>query len=94
MLMALVSLHSWASIYLAIEGALVTHKGMIQGFLGLLSLFVFLIKTSIYGGIRGVTDSKRSWYKGFWPLGCLTFLRGFSLWGSEVCSWGSSKYLL
>ena len=26
-LMTLVSLHSWASIYLAIEGALVTHKG-------------------------------------------------------------------
>ena len=26
-LMALVSLHSWASIYLAIKGVLVTHKG-------------------------------------------------------------------
>ena len=76
MLMTLVSLHSWASIYLAIEGALVTHKGMIQGFLGSIKSFCVLIKTSIYGGIRGVTDSKRSWYKGFWPLGCLTLLRG------------------
>ena len=38
-LMTLVSLHSWASIYLVIEGALVTHKGMIQGFLGSIKSF-------------------------------------------------------
>ena len=44
---------------------------------------MFLIKTSIYGGIRGVTDSKRGWYKSFWPFGLSYIFEGASIYGAQ-----------
>ena len=53
MLMTLVSLHSWDSIYLGIEGALVTHKGDDTRVFGPLGHLTFL-RGILYMGLGGM----------------------------------------